>query len=283
MMTCTEHDSIWNQIAFVPVVNLDNRPERWNRLLVSSKECVPAEKLRRISAVVGRDLPSFKDPKWFKGKPTDARWAARAGCTLSHRKIMEMAESEDQPFTLVIEDDADFSKIYSSEFSYLLEQLIEDHTSWDVCYLGYSKATGPALLKTQVGTHSIFEVSGCATTHAYLVNARARNWILKNLPTEAAIWTWIAKHRAIDRWYARHLSRNLRVIAISPALIPQSEGYSDILQQEVDYEIEFPGKVTKISNSDLTYQYARFWWRITCLVASSYDSLRYLIKRSNGF
>lgn len=283
MNVAPDHTTNWNFIDAILVINLDDRLHRWDQFLESVREHLPTDKLRRISAVYGRNLPAFGTPPWFNGRSTDVRWAARAGCTLSHRSIMELAATNDWKTVLILEDDADFSAINFQELDEILAYLRTNTNHWDVCYLGYSKSIGPSHCFENIGERSICRVSGCATTHAYLVNTEARNWILKKLPTESDIWPWIAKHRAIDRWYARHLSQKLRVIAVSPALIPQIAGYSDIVQKEVNYDLEFPGIVTNISRSATTFHTARVGWRANIIISSFYDLIRYLIKKSKGF
>jgi len=277
--------SVWDRIDAIPVVNLDCRPERWADLLASANGIFPEGKLTRFSASYGREIPGFGKPPWFRGKLTDNRWAARAGCTLSHQRIVEKAVSNGWKTVLVLEDDADFSNVSEVELVAILENLLANTRKWDVCYLGYSKATGPARLVGTVGGRDLCHVSGCATTHAYLINTTARDWLLQRLPSVESVWRWTARHRIIDRWYSWHLSRNLKVIAVSPALVPQAEGYSDIMQQKVDYNTEFPGRVThnQTSESHLRFACSRICWRARGFLTLLYDSIRYIRKKYNGF
>jgi len=281
----SEGTSLWDQIDAIPVVNLDNRPERWESLLQSAGDLFPPGKLSRHSASYGREIPGFGEVPWFRGRSTDNRWAARAGCTLSHRKIMEKAVWEGWKTVLILEDDADFSEVTSPEFLEILRDLLSNRDTWDICYLGYSKATGPARQTGVSGERGLFRISGAATTHAYLINEKARDWLVQNLPPEESIWRWTARHRIIDRWYSWNLSKHLKVLAVSPAIVPQAEGYSDIVQQKVDYKNQFPGKVThkQTYESRLRFACSRICWRARGFLTLLHDSLRYIRKKYNGF
>lgn len=280
-----DEQSVWDQIDAVPVINLDNRPDRWRRMLETTGDLFPPGKLARFSASLGKKIPGFATLPWFRGKPTDSRWAARAGCTLSHRRVVEEATKHGWNTILILEDDADFSMIDSKEFVATLMYLLEHREIWDVCYLGYSKSSGPARKSSSYGNREYCRVSGCATTHAYLINSKARDWLMQNLPSEDAIWQWTARHRIVDRWYAWNLSKHLKVLAISPAIIPQTEGFSDIVQQEVDYKNEFPGLVTReqTHGSNIRYFVSRLFWHLRYHLTSMHDSIRYLRKKRKGF
>jgi len=275
--------NVWNHIDAVLVINLESRPERWERFSDSAKGILPEDKITKFPASLGLAISNYGMAPWFRGKPRDSRWAGRAGCALSHQRIMMAAVEKNWDIILVLEDDADFIDTNKDELDALLQKLLSERSSWDICYLGFSKTTGPSQSVGTIENRGVFKISGCGTTHAYLVNSTARDWLFKHLPNEKTIWPWIAQHRAIDRWYSRNLSWNLKILAISPSIVTQASGYSDLVESHVDYNSEFPGKVVQFTNSNLTYTFARFWWRVSCLVGSSYDWIRYLIKKSNGF
>lgn len=275
--------SPWDRIDAAPVINLDSRPERWEHFKKSAKGIIPDEKLIRFSASMGVDIPGYGIPPWFRGKTTDSRWAARAGCTLSHQRTTTLAKENEWNTILILEDDADFSATNRNELSKTLDELLSDQFSWDVCYLGFSKTKGPSRHIGRIGNHDVFEVSGCSATHAYLLNSKARDWIIEKLPAVDRIWPWIALHRVIDRWYSWNMSLDLKIIAVSPSIITQSEGYSDLVENLTDYNLEFPGKVVRSSNSSLAFYCARMYWRIRGMTTLGHDLFRYLIKMKKGF
>ena len=274
----------WGRLDGIVVVNLDERADRWHQMRANTaSHLVGAPPLTRISALRGTALPGYGRRPWFRGKPSDQRWAARAGCTQSHRAAMEVARQQGWDTFLVLEDDVDFSPLASLDLAALDRALFATPPAWDICYLGFSKAVGATLELASLGAHRLCEVSGCYTAHAYLVRGRARDWIYTNLADETRVWAWHAQHRSIDRWYARHLSQAFTVLAITPSLITQVPGFSDIVQRQVDYAAEFPGQVGRISASRSSFLW-RKWLRNTLMpLADCYDGLRAIIKRCRGF
>ncbi len=278
-----QSESPWDPIDAVPVVNLDNRPERWEKFLASANGIVPADKMFRFSASLGTAIPGYGTAPWFKGKPTDSRWAGRAGCTLSHHRIMAKAKEQGWEMLLILEDDADFSETDKDELAAVLREVFSKRTSWDICYLGFSKTRGPSRFAGTAAKRDLFEITGCGTTHAYLVNAKAINWLVDQLPSEKSIWPWIAKHRVIDRWYSWNLSQKMKVLAVSPSIITQATGFSDLVGSNVDYSSEFPGKVIRVTGNGIAFYFERLWWRVRGITTLLHDSIRYCMKCKKGF
>jgi hypothetical protein len=274
----------WGRIDGIVAINLDERPDRWDQMCANTApHLVGGPPLTRISAVRGTALPGYGQRPWFRGKASDKRWAARAGCTQSHRKAMALARSQGWHTFLVLEDDVDFGPLATLDFAALDRALFASQLAWDVCYLGFSKAVGTALELTSFAPHRLCEVSGCYTTHAYLVRGRARDWIYSQLADDAQAWAWHAQHRIIDRWYVRHLSQALTVLAVTPSLMTQVPGFSDIVQRQVDYADEFSGQLDCCTRSRARFLW-RKWLRNTLMpLADCYDGLRGIVKRSRGF
>jgi glycosyl transferase family 25 len=283
MIAERQPESPWDLIDAVPVVNLDNRPERWEKFLSSANGMLPEDKMFRFSASLGSAIPGYGTAPWFKGKPTDSRWAGKAGCTLSHQRIMAKAKEQGWEMLLILEDDADFSETDKDELAAVLWEVLSKRSSWDICFLGFSKTRGPSRPSGKAAKRDIFEITGCGTTHAYLVNAKARNWLVDQLPSEKSIWPWIAKHRVIDRWYSWNLSLKLKVLAVSPSIITQATGFSDLVGKNVDYSSVFPGKVTRFASNGISFHLERSWWRARGISTLLHDSIRYLIKCEKGF
>ena len=265
----------------IAVINLDERYDRWVELTEEAARVPELGSIERISAVRGSKLPDFGQKPWFRGRRTDARWAARAGCTLSHRKTLEHARRSGWNTMLVLEDDADLRALASIDLDRVHDLLFCQYPDWDLCYLGYSHSVGTSFA---VGAQTdLLEVQGCYTTHAYLVKTRAMEWILNRLPTNENIWSWVSTHRAIDRWYARNLSRHLKVCAFAPALIPQRTTFSDIVNREVDYTTEFSGHRPSVTQSRTWFSLRKWLMNTAYVLMERYDALRGLRKRFNGF
>ncbi|HSI07548.1 MAG TPA: hypothetical protein VK985_03090 [Rariglobus sp.] len=266
------------------MINLDDRQDRWNAIQSSAGAFLrDAPPLTRISALWGVQLPGYGTRPWFHGKPSDKRWAAKGGCTQSHRKAVEHARHQGWNTFLVLEDDADLRLLTGINLEALAHQLFTEHPDWDVCYLGFSKAVGPSLELASCGEHHVYEVIGCYAGHAYIVKARARDWILDQVAGLSGVWPWLARHRIIDRWYARNLTRVLRVFAVSPSIITQVPSYSDIVQRTVNYDEQFTGRIKHLSHGRRAFELRKTLHYATMSFTDAYDALRGLIKRFRGF
>lgn len=226
----------WQAIDAVLVINLDHRIERWEQLRVDSEGLIPAEKLHRVSAVLGSEIPGFGKPPWFRGGNRAKTWGARGGCVLAHRRALEMARQAGWGRVLILEDDAIFDAEFASDLDSLEASLIQSNLGWDICYLGFTEPQGPYDTVARLSaTRQIARLFGCKCTHAYLVNAQLRDWILAQLPDESTIWSWLSVNRAIDRWYLSTLGKHFTVLAVAPSLILQKDDFSDIVGKVTHY------------------------------------------------
>ncbi|ODU04713.1 MAG: hypothetical protein ABS89_03515 [Thiobacillus sp. SCN 63-1177] len=229
-MPPTQHASFWEMIDGVLVVNLDSRPDRWQQVQALVAGLIPADKLQRLPATAGMALPGYGTQPWFRGRKRDRTWAGRAGCTLSHRAAIAHARQQGWRTLLILEDDIELSPALSTVLAALTDALAG--RDWDVCYLGYTDPVAPyRTLEELPDGHTLCRVSGCSTTHAYLLRHTTFDWLLAHLPEPDNIWPWVSRHRAIDRWYYRNLARRYVVTAVSPAVINQQVGFSDITQR----------------------------------------------------
>lgn len=229
-MSTTQTDAFWEMIDGVLVVNLDSRPDRWERVQNEIAGVFPADKLQRLPATAGIHLSGYGERPWFRGRKRDRTWAGRAGCALSHRAAIVHARQQGWRTLLILEDDIETTSALPAILKALPQALVS--LEWDVCYLGYTDPVSPyrTLAELPEG-HTLCRVSGCSTTHAYLLRNTTFDWLLARLPQPENIWSWISVHRAIDRWYYRNLARRFRVLAVSPAIINQQGGVSDITQR----------------------------------------------------
>ena len=271
----------WQSIDGVAVVNLDRRPDRWQAVSAQAALLPGAPEVTRVAACLGTALPGFGERPWFRGRKTDSRWAARAGCVASHRRVLQYARHAGWQTTLVLEDDCDLAPLLTCDLDALHRMLFVQHPEWDVCYLGHNEIVPPARHVASWGAAGeILRVRGCATTHAYLVRARARDWIIANTPAEDAPWRWLSRHRALDRWYARVLSRHFAVVALSPAFLLQKTDYSDIGQHLVDWKtMEMISAVPVKSGFERKLRLAHRQARL----ADAGDALRGWWKQMRGF
>lgn len=273
-------DAFWKMIDGVLVINLDDRTERWQTVLDTTAGLIPADKLQRLPAVLGATLPGYGLSPWFHGRRRDKTWAGRAGCTLSHRAAIDHARQSGWRTLLILEDDIELVPDLSTVLAALPETLQQYH--WDVCYLGYTNPVSPyrTLVRLPNG-HELCQVSGCSTTHAYLLRNTTFDWLLERLPRTENIWPWTSRHRAIDRWYYRNLARHFTVCAVSPSVINQHDGFSDITQRQ--HEKTYITEVPSSRSGALEFRLLGALRWLHFRLAEPRDWLRGRIKQVRGF
>lgn len=111
----------------VVCINLDRRPQRWERFL----EAIPSlgwyMNMVRYPAV---DSRLAKPPPWFSDAcPHPGAW----GCLRTHLRIWEDALTQGWDNVLVFEDDAIFCDDFAAKFSEFMDAVPDD---WDQIYLG---------------------------------------------------------------------------------------------------------------------------------------------------
>jgi GR25 family glycosyltransferase involved in LPS biosynthesis len=224
----------WELVDGVLVINLDHRTDRWEQAQRELAGWVPPDKLHRLPAVLGRELPGYLSPQWFRTNSRAATWAGRAGCLLSHRNALRLARERHWRWTLILEDDVRLhSATIAAVADPLADFLVTEHTHLGVVYLGHQEVRHPVRhLAGLTDSHQLYGISGCLTTHAYLIHTETISRLLARWPGEdAEVWRWLRRHRAIDTWYRNHLARITPVAAVSPAVIRQDESLSDITQR----------------------------------------------------
>ncbi len=263
------------------VINLDDRPDRWQSLLREAGRHIDETRLERLSAIRGTTLPGYGCPPLFRGRRRDRTWAGRAGCALSHREAIALAARRGWRSVLILEDDVTFTTDFDAHAARLASALRD--VRWDICYLGFTDPIGPfRQLSTLAPPSALYQLYGCNTTHAYIVRDTAYAKLLALLPTRETIWPWLTRNRAIDRWYARTLSRHFNVVAVSPSIINQDDSVSDITGRanDNDYQTAIQSSRTAIG---LPYEFARILRRLRFSLSRSSDALRGQIKRLRGF
>jgi glycosyl transferase, family 25 len=278
--------SFWDLVDAVLVINLASRPERWAELQAATRGLIPPAKLHRIEAVLGRDLPAFGRPPWFRGRSRDLTWAARGGCTLSHRLALETARRHGWATVLILEDDVAFADSFAALDAALRSVLTLPRIDWQICYLGYTDPVSPYRTLAPLGDHhQLAQIYGCNCAHAYLIRAEARDWLLAHMPIATSVWPWLARHRAVDRWYRGSLGRHFQVIAVSPSLINQRAGFSDIVHRSTDYLHNGVHRLSVPARSSFAaiYTLCLHCRRLAQRGHDIYDFLRSLRKHLRGF
>lgn len=264
----------------VLVINLDERTDRWQSFLAETAGRLQPLTPTRLSAVKGTELPGFGQKPFFSGRKRDRTWAGRAGCALSHRSAIEHAAQNGWKKVLILEDDIQLS----ADFDDLLKPLETalDTEAWDICYLGYTDPIGPFRECIELPKqYKLCEIYGCNAAHAYIVRDSAYHFLLRELPTEHNVWTWLTRNRAIDRWYSRTLSRKMTVLAISTSIVNQRNDISDITGRS--YEHQHITFLPQHPATSLPYGLVRVLRSTLFILEGAYDAVRGWIKRHRGF
>ncbi|MFC5374336.1 hypothetical protein ACFPIF_17385 [Brevundimonas faecalis] len=251
----------------VIVINLDRRADRWEMFQDAWRDLLPWDRVERLSATEGAALAD--DAKaWFRGRKRDRTWAGRGGCALSHARALRQARLRGWDRVLIMEDDAVPTNLTSIEE--LKAKLGRD--DWDLFYLGGHEPLGPF----RSAGDGVMRIHGALDAHAYAVSGRLRDWLIAHMPDETDLWSWLARERAVDRWYRREVGRRFTVMMSMPALALQREGTSDITQgwRASDHASVTPAQGAASS---------RMVFEIQRLVEIAGDRIRAAVKRLIGF
>lgn len=230
--------TFWDIIDAVLVINMPNRQDRWDLFVDMVSDYIPSHKLHRIEAVVGVDLPGYKEKPLFTDKTPKkvARMkAGSAGCCLSHRKAVEFAKSNGWGKILILEDDAHFLSDMKGEVSREAAMVLTRDDGWDMFYLGFyqrlQKYYTHAATEENGRKYEIARIRGPVLLHAVILHERIYDEYLAGLPDEKSVWDWLAYWGSIDSWIYNRFGRqkHIRIWGIYPSIVIQRVGYSDIV------------------------------------------------------
>ena len=223
---------ILNNIEGIAVINMDTRPDRYARFMEKTGVYLPESRIHRISAVMGRDLPSFGKAPWFTEATGDRAgfWGGTGGCALSHRKAIEWARDNKLRHVLVFEDDV-VVELHQG-IAELLDQALETLTGPYMLYLGYNRPAPCGELCMKNGDMELWKTDGVIAAHAYIVSSELYETLLEHMPTEENVWEWLSKYRAIDVLYRDFVPfwKNVSIYVLNPVVCVQDDNYSDIGQ-----------------------------------------------------
>lgn len=193
-------------------INLDERTDRWEQVQRTCQGLLGDAELTRFSAIE----PKLAEEHVHNG---------RAGCLLSHRRVMEEALDDGLESVLVFEDDLAFHP----EFQELIQPTMSTlgKTKWDVFYLGFTPKA--PLLPAGDGLVRTF---GGVTTHAIAYHRRAIPKLLQLLPDESNVLSFLSRYKSVDRYYWQQLAARMNCYAASPLLVFQRDDFSDIQQAQ---------------------------------------------------
>lgn len=118
------------------VVNLDNRPDRWENFNKSNEEQLKFMKYQRYSAVDGKKLISTCQlQQIFENNDYKMR-KGMVGCFMSHVKLhCQLINDDNADIYVILEDDIELTPDFERKYNMLLETLYTK--DWDFCFLGH--------------------------------------------------------------------------------------------------------------------------------------------------
>ena len=165
------------------------------------------------------------------------------GCSMSHLKLLQMAQLNKLDHILIMEDDITFldPEFFKSQF----KKFMELHgNNWDVVLLG-----GNNMPPYENIDETCIKVTRCQTTTGYLVNGHYINALLTKIKMGL---TNVLKNRphhtqlAIDKfWFV--LQKMSKWYLITPPTVVQRNDYSDIEKRITNYQ----GIMTDLDKKDM--------------------------------
>ena len=137
------------------VLNLDRRPDRWEKFISKSK-CLEFLNFERYSAVDGEELVSTPQlQRIFDGNDYNMKVGA-VGCAMSHFKMyIELMYSDYDAF-LILEDDIEITDNFDVKLLHICNQLKNEE--WDLLFLGHHlRNKNPQENKCKMNTLPVIE------------------------------------------------------------------------------------------------------------------------------
>ncbi|MEM9348002.1 MAG: glycosyltransferase family 25 protein [Planctomycetota bacterium] len=249
----------WQQIDAAMVVNLAHRTDRWERIHGILSKHLPEDRIVRVDAIKGVDLPGYKQTPWFRDhtpEKVSIVKAGAAGCCLSHRKAIEMARHAGYRRILLLEDDADFQNEVDGLEGDAVAGVLQDESSWDMLYLGYYQKYNKHYVAKRIEIDGkpfeLRRIRGPLMLHAAVIHERIFDSMLAGLPDPDNPWPWMAYWGSIDAWIQNRFGRDpgVRIWATEPKLVMQVVTWSDIcgrmLTEEESQGTHRPVEVTPL-------------------------------------
>ncbi len=194
-LTITETTSGLDQVDCIYVINLDHRPERWNRTKTYFKQwnCFP----NRISAVNGGAIPKWEIDE-LRG-PYDLQMNLGAvGCLMSHLSIYKDAYDRGFNTVWICEDDIEL-RGNIRDLSKILTDLTKIDPNWDVLYTDkftggcgtqWTRPKQPQYIPIKKGIkvgENIYKMHGRFRTHSMIFS---RKGLRKALHYFSHVYVW---------------------------------------------------------------------------------------------
>lgn len=205
-------------------INLDSRPDRWNRCFEQFKIFGIDNKVQRFSAI-----------KIIDENGQSNKFLGRCGCSLSHFEICKIAKKENLKNYLVLEDDFEFNLDKDFLFDNLDKSIEELPEDWCILYLGGNLTDEYGTYPIQKYSKNLLKLNSCHTTHAMAFNSYFYDSFLNQAPDIDSITQWSIKNEIIDVYLSKKVLPKNNCFITNELLVLQSEGFSDIEKSFYDY------------------------------------------------
>jgi GR25 family glycosyltransferase involved in LPS biosynthesis len=204
------------------VINLSSRPEKWTAIQ-QELDNLGVKNYSRFDAIRPdlEQVPPFLYENMTLGagaQDLNNYLRGSVGCKLSHLKIIELALEKGYEKILILEDDVGFKRGALRKLRSAIKDLPQD---WEMLYLG-----GNLLLPTTKISRSLSKIQSIYTTHAYGLNLKIAEKILKEAPESG---------KEIDVFYAEHIQPHTNCFITRKPIALQQKGWSDIIGGIVNY------------------------------------------------
>lgn len=201
------------------VINLERRPDR----LLNFKKI--ADKLNIDFEVFNAyDGKKFQKELFYDNKRIEIKsneyLNGCLGCLLSHLDILKKSKSNNYEKILILEDDVEFTEYFNEKFENFISTFDKN---WDMLYFSSS------LFDTTENFTYFKKLKSCYTTHSYGVHKNIIDKLIQNI--ESNLYGV-----PIDVTYSS-LHPTINSYITIPFLTSQSNGFSDIQNNNVSYEL----------------------------------------------
>lgn len=178
-------------------INLASRTDRKEHMIRQAKE---------------KHFPlTFYTARYVEDDPERGRFQA-------HLSVIKNAKTKGYRNVLIFEDDA---KIWTKSLS-----IAAPPDNWKMLYLGGN--VQKVIEEDSTNTSEIWKRVHCLTTHAYIVRYYMYNQILQEAPK------YIGK-MSLEEFYCQHIHPHFATYMVTPELVTQIEGWSDVKKKHVTY------------------------------------------------
>jgi len=210
------------------VINLKHRKDRKKNMIKQLKK-VDLQTYEFFDAIRPTTLdleawnPYFLNPipDWFKltgGNELKYKIGC-LGCLLSHMEVIKLSIERNYERVLILEDDTEF-QLETSLSSYLKDVTPR---AFGLFYLA-GNHRGSKIEKVD----DVLKVEGTYTTGSYIIDKSVMSYIVQHIQGFT---------REIDVFYANVIQKKFPCYCVYPHITKQAEGYSDIVQKEVCYNL----------------------------------------------